>query len=408
MNDFDYGTELAPEVDNYKLWPREGLFTALIDGDMLPYIAGYTTDLQDAMRAYRNAAKQLGVAAVRESTDCMNPEYFAALLDQPEFWNKCNHINFLINDWVQKAGADSALIYLTKSDNNYRNALAFTKPYKGQRKQEKPPFFYELRHYIATRHEAIIADGMEADDLMSIEQWRRHRALCSDKIEVGSDMHKAFSDCAIVTKDKDLKIVPGWNVDPDTGDKTWHTIIGHLEPKWKDKEIVTYAQWPTVSGTPTDPEVIAASGLKPDTFASGANKGQVKTKRVQTGTQVSQYIDKLRGSGLKFFYSQLLTGDQVDNYPGIPGLGATKAFELLEPAQTEEELFYIVRDQYKKHYGGGTNNPVEVQNYRGGRARLTPIQLMLEQGRLAHMQTKPNELWRAKTFCPTGEDRIWQ
>lgn len=407
-NDFDYGCEFAPEVDNYKLWPREGLFTALLDGDMLPYIAGYTTDIQDANRAYRNAAKQIGVAAIPESVANMNPEYFAALLEQPEFWNKCNQINWLINDWATKAGADSVLIYLTRSENNYRNDLAILRPYKGQRKSEKPPFFHELRHYIATHHEAIIADGMEADDLMSIEQNERHRKLCGDKIEIGSAMHKAFSDSAIVTKDKDLKIVPGWNVDPDTGAKVWHTVLGHLEPKWKDKEIVQYEQWPTVSGEPTDPALIAANNLKADTFASGVNKGQIKTKRVKVGTQVSQYIDKLRGSGLKFFYSQLLTGDQVDNYQGIPGLGATKAFELLETATSEEELFYIVRDQYKLNYAGGSSEPIVVENYRGGKAKLTAMQLMIEQGRLAHMQTFHGEIWRAKTHCPSGVDRVWQ
>jgi hypothetical protein len=405
-SDFDYGCEFAPEVDNFKLWPREGSFTALLDGDMLPYIAGYTTDIQDANRALRNTC--LVIPAPFNNTCPSYQTWFEELLKQPEFWNKCNQINWLINDWVKKAGADSALIYLTKSDTNYRNALAFTKPYKGQRKSEKPPFFHELRHYIAIHHEAIIADGMEADDLMSIEQNERHRKLCSDKIEIGSAMHKAFSDSAIVSKDKDLKIVPGWNVDPDTGDKTWHTVLGHIEAKWKDKEVTSYEVWPTVSGVATDPAIIIASGLKADTYASGVNKGQLKTKRVATGVQSSQYIDKLRGSGLKFFYSQLLTGDQVDNYPGIPGLGATKAFELLETLNTEEELFTVVRDAYKAHYAGGTSEAVAVNNYRGGTTKLTAMQLMIEQGRLAHMQTFHGEIWRAKNYLPSGEDQVWQ
>jgi hypothetical protein len=408
MNDFDFGVDI-PTIDNFKLWPTKGEFTALLDGDMLPYIAGYTTDIQDANRAYRAAHSKFPAAKgdVADPSHALYSEFFAALLETPEFWNKANQINWLINDWVAKAGADSAIVYLSGADN-YRINLAFTKEYKGQRKSEKPPFFYELRHYIATHHNAVISKGNEADDLMSIEQHSRHRLLVAEGIEMGSDQHKVFSDSAIVTKDKDLKIVPGWNVDPDSGLKSWGTVLGALEPKWKDKEVINYEYWPTVAGEPMHPDLLAASGVRADTFASGARKGEGKTKRVAAGTSVTQYIEKLKGSGLKFFYSQLLTGDTVDNYPGIPGCGATKAFELLEPATSEEELFYIVRDAYKANYSGGTSEAIVVENYRGGKTKVTAVQLMLEQGRLAHMQTFPGELWRSKHSCPTGDDKVWQ
>lgn len=397
---FDYGTELV-QVDEYKLWPTEGNFTALLDGDMLPYIAGYTTDIMDANRAYRNAA-----IPGLEAFSFLHEEKFAKLLEQPEFQNKVNQINWLINDWVAKAGADSAIIYMTKSDANFRNDLAFSRPYKGQRKQEKPPFFYELRHYIITMHNAVIADGNEADDLMSIEAWSRHRELEKQGVAIGDAMHKEFCNCAIVSKDKDLGIVPGWFVNPDTGVKLWVDKVGELTPVWKPKEVPVYEEWPLVSGEPMNPDLLASAGLRPDTWSSGAKKGQVKTKRIKVGVQETTYIDKLKGCGQKFFYSQLLTGDQVDNYTGIPGMGPTGAFELLNGAQSEEEMFYIVRDAYKAHYGDGK---IEVQNYRGGKAELTAMQLMIEQGRLAHMQTYPGELWReSKNLCPTGVDKVWQ
>lgn len=396
-NDFDYGAEIQQAADVFKLWPREGKFTALIDGDMIPYIVGYTTELEDAMRAYRSVAKA-GIA----SFDYKNPEHFAALMATVEFNNKMQHANFIINEWVAMAEADSATIFMTTSENNYRNAIAFSKPYKGQRNSEKPPFFYEIKHYIATHHEAIIADGMEADDLMSIEQWRRHRSICGKEIEVGSEAHKVFSDSAICSGDKDLGIVPGWNVNPSTGVKRWVDVFGDLAPVWKSKEVKTYEQWPTIKGEPVDPSLSSFAGSY-DTFASGKNKGEVKFKRVCTGVGEDQYIDKLKGTGLKFFYSQLVTGDTVDNYPGIPGAGAKAAYELLDGCKTEAELYYAVLGKYKEKYGEAT----EVENYRGGTALLTPLQLMIEQGRLAHMQTVPGELWRSKNYCPTGESDIW-
>ena len=402
-NDFDYGADVQQAADVFKLWPREGTFTALIDGDMIPYIVGYTTDLEDANRAYRSVAKLLPDLAAFDMT---HPLKFAALMETPEFNNKMQHANFIVNDWVAKAGADSALIYLTTSANNYRNAIAFTKQYKGQRESEKPPFFYEIKHYLATCHEAIIADGMEADDLMSIEMWRRHRLVCGNEIPIGSEQHKVFSDCAIVSKDKDLRIVPGWNVEPDKGTKLWSDVIGELIPVWKTKEVKLYEQWPTVKGEPVDPALKSFAGQY-DTFASGKNKGEIKFKRAFIGMGEDQYIDKLKGSGLKFFYSQLITGDQVDNYPGIPGSGAKAAYELLQSCTTEEELFIAVRDAYKKALAGGSSEAIETENYRGGKAMLTPFQRMIEQGRLAHMQTYPGELWRAKNYCPTGEDEVW-
>lgn len=399
-NGFDYGADVQQVADVFRLWPREGRFTALIDGDMIPYICGYTCELEDSNRAFRALAK----AGIKDF--CIeNPEHFAALLETPEFNNKAQQANWLINDWVAKAEADSAIIFMTTSANNYRNALAFSKPYKGQRTSEKPPFFYEIKHYIATMHEAIIADGMEADDLMSIEQWRRHRAICGKEMEIGSEQHKVFADSAIVSGDKDLGIVPGWNVNPTTGVKRWVDIMGEIVPVWKNKEVKVYEQWPTIGGEPVDP---ALKNLgKYDTFASGKNKGEVKFKRVCTGVAEDQYIDKLKGCGLKFFYSQLITGDTVDNYPGIPGAGAKAAYELLANCTSEEELFTKVRDEYKARLAGGSSDAIEVQNYRGGSTKLTAFQIMIEQGRLAHMQTCPGELWRAKNFCPTGEDEVW-
>src|SRR3546814_8237009 len=46
---------------------------------------------------------------------------------------------------------------------------------------------------------------------------------------------------------------------------------------------------------------------------------------------------KLRGSGLKFFYAQLITGDTVDNISGLPKHGPVRAFNELSECGTEED-----------------------------------------------------------------------
>lgn len=60
---------------------------------------------------------------------------------------------------------------------------------------------------------------------------------------------------------------------------------------------------------------------------------------------------KIVGTGLKFFYSQVLTGDTVDNIPGLPGCGPVAAYESLFDGQTEGELFERVVGLYQSKYG---------------------------------------------------------
>lgn len=60
---------------------------------------------------------------------------------------------------------------------------------------------------------------------------------------------------------------------------------------------------------------------------------------------------KLRGEGVKFFYSQVLMGDAVDNILGLPGFGPKKTFNILSSLNTELEIYYVVRNLYEEVYG---------------------------------------------------------
>lgn len=413
MSGFDYGADPVAPVDQYKLWPTEGEMTALIDGDMLPYIVGYTTEETRAMRSYSMAKHMFGGEPEPD-----NWAWMEVMLKQPYFKDKVDHLNTLLNQWVVTAKADSALIYMTDSAKNYRIDIAFSHPYKGERNPSKPPFFYELRHYLRKMHNAIVSDGNEADDLMSIEQWRRAKALGISEADVGSQRHKTFADSIIVSKDKDLRIVPGWNCNPDTGDIVWVDQLGYLEPKYVEKESVKYEWWPLFSGQTVDPKgsdcyeenglYYLVDGTCQDVVTRGKDKGKPKTKRVKAGYFMDTVIDDLKGGGLKFFYAQLIMGDTVDNYKGIPGAGATLAFNTLNHLTTEEELYEAVYNLYvSKRCSGGSE--IWVENYRGGRALLSPLQLMVEQGRLAHMQRLAGDIWRSDLYCPTGvQEGVWK
>lgn len=90
---------------------------------------------------------------------------------------------------------------------------------------------------------------------------------------------------------------------------------------------------------------------------------------------------KIFGTGLRFFYSQCLTGDSTDNIPGVRGYGPIKTFNALVGCQTKEELEQTVRDIYKEAYGDEGD------------------EILLERGR---------QLWMTKELHEDGSPVLWE
>ena len=70
--------------------------------------------------------------------------------------------------------------------------------------------------------------------------------------------------------------------------------------------------------------------------------------------EVHMHKNTIKGSGLKFFAYQLLCGDTTDNYKPTEickaRFGATGAFKLLNPLQTQPEILEAVVKKYKEWY----------------------------------------------------------
>lgn len=62
---------------------------------------------------------------------------------------------------------------------------------------------------------------------------------------------------------------------------------------------------------------------------------------------------------IEFFHEQLLTGDSVDNIPGIEGIGKVKATNILKD-KTIKEQFESIIAAYKTHYKKDHRNRLEV------------------------------------------------
>jgi len=84
--------------------------------------------------------------------------------------------------------------------------------------------------------------------------------------------------------------------------------------------------------------------------------------------------------GLKFFYTQILTGDNADNIKGLYGVGPKKAEKILADCKTEAEMYEECLHQY-----GGEEDRV------------------IENARLLWLRRKPEQLWEPPK-CVTDQD----
>lgn len=145
---------------------------ALVDGDILRYEVGFA-----AQTAWRH---------LTEREDEMPPwDFVREMLDQ-----RLSHIQ-------GQAEADEYLIYLTEG-KTFREEIAKTKPYKGNRVDNKPPHFKNLSAVLTYSEPAVVVKGIEADDAMTLT------ALADP------------DNTIICSRDKDLRQVPvniyGWEM----------------------------------------------------------------------------------------------------------------------------------------------------------------------------------------------------
>lgn len=150
----------------------------LIDGDILRYEVGYAAE-------YQRKAKQ-------KERFPDNPEKWTEL---PDFGEVQEMLDGRIRDICLHVNAtEQPLVFLT-GKKNFRNDIAETKVYKGNRLDAKKPFHYaNISAYLRGAYDVIEAEGMEADDLLCIEQ-------CS----------RPTGTTIICSRDKDLRQCSGWH-----------------------------------------------------------------------------------------------------------------------------------------------------------------------------------------------------
>lgn len=94
-----------------------------------------------------------------------------------------------------------------------------------------------------------------------------------------------------------------------------------------------------------------------------------------TGTwKYSTTVDAVR-----YFYSQVLTGDRADNILGLFRIGPKKAEGILKGLTTEEDLFNACLEAYQKH-----------PTLEGD-----PYERLIENAKLLHLRRYEGQIWEA-------------
>lgn len=218
------------------------------------------------------------------------------------FEDMCYNARRGLDHQMKMTGATSYIAHLTPSasDKGNRDNLAMTKGYQDNRKDAvKPEHLQAIRSYIGEELPSIVHLNQEADDGMAQANYNAVDRNLS----------------VIVSKDKDLRMVPGLHWDFD--DECIVDVDDPFGSIWVDR---------------------------------------------------SKKSAKVTGWGTKFFWAQLLMGDTADNIAGLPHMtvdgkdkkvGPIAAYKLLEDCDTDLKCFELIKKLFRE-------SSYEWHDYRDG------------------------------------------
>lgn len=277
----------------------------LIDGDVLIYQAGFAGQFMTEM----------GELVVRPIGDVTNYLDDLISLIKEASWSDGEPLIFITDDedisrkYLKEVGRvgldpptpiDYSLPFERQLELNYENKTFIpnfrfyegkTKPYKGNRSSPKPKHYYNIRAYLLDRYDVVCVPGIEADDALSLYQTSVYGG--------DYDVSPEEAPSVICSTDKDLRMIPGYHY-----------------------------TWPVGSRLEKPLENISEIGY------------------LKLGEK-----SKLTGGGFLFFLSQMITGDGVDNIPGIDGKGPVKAYKTLSDVEDREHGLEVLRALYEAEFG---------------------------------------------------------
>ena len=130
------------------------------------------------------------------------------------------NIQAAIKSYMEDCHEVKIKIFLTGS-GNFRNKVATLLPYKGNRvNARKPKYYNQIRDHLIEVYDAVVVDGMEADDALGIAQIK------NSHLHSEHDGDTLYCESIIVACDKDMDMIPGNHYNPI---KKKHYFITEME-----------------------------------------------------------------------------------------------------------------------------------------------------------------------------------
>lgn len=238
----------------------------------------------------------------------------------PEPVENCLHLlKIKINAILEHMQSDNGLGVLG-GEGNFRLVLPTPEIYKGNREDTlRPKLLQETRRYVQSKYGALVIDGIEADDYLTMKQysgWQHY-------LETGK------FNTVVASFDKDQVQCPG-------------LIFNTMRETDKGKE----AGW-----------------KHPQPMLIDDSMGEIWMEK-----------GKVKGWGKKFFGYQMLFGDTSDNVKPYQNFdikfGEGAAFKVISPCDTEQDMWKAIIAKYQEWFPG----KVEFKDHMGVQRSFTPGQ----------------------------------
>ncbi len=168
----------------------------LIDGDIVLYRAAFAAQARKTLVELPDGSSHLFSRkwAARDWIESMGYEEddctLVTMFDMKNEEEAYMIVDNIMQDIFNGLSSNNFEMYLT-GKGNYREGLAVTHKYKGNRDDNDKPILYDqVKQYLVDTYDAQVIEGMEADDKLGIEQT---------------------PETCIVSIDKDLDQIEGWH-----------------------------------------------------------------------------------------------------------------------------------------------------------------------------------------------------
>lgn len=234
---------------------------AHIDADLIVYRAGFAAEKKRYFVPFEDKyhffeGKKEANAFMEEAG--LDPAVLQTEVNLEPVGNALYNVKSMIQTTLERTEADAFRLYLT-GKTNFRDDVAVTKVYKGNRDEaHKPHHGTAIKQYMHENYDVNVSEYEEADDVVAYNHYRMWKedtlgtVLCSvDKdLDMVPGMHYSFlkDECYLVTPEAALRkfctqLLTGDSTDnipglPKIGPKKADAILAEVDPYHWELEVL--------------------------------------------------------------------------------------------------------------------------------------------------------------------------